>query len=136
MKHLLPYIRDDVRTVPANLLSPPGSAVQRTPTLFYQAHCSRPTTMDLVLEGFDAYVFDRLYATLLPTQNLNITSQLASENVFATASCLDNYDFKPASKYLSFPPSEYACMSTLPRENIWRQLISLYIITWFVHNCH
>ncbi|KAF4308509.1 Fatty acid hydroxylase [Botryosphaeria dothidea] len=86
--------------------------------------------MDLVLEGLDAYVFDRLYATLLPAQNLNITSQLASENVSATASCLDNYDFMPASKYLSFPPSEYACMSTLPRENVWRQLISLYIITW------
>ncbi|EKG16487.1 Fatty acid hydroxylase [Macrophomina phaseolina MS6] len=86
--------------------------------------------MDLVLEGFDAYVFDRVYSTLLPAQNASFTGQLDRGNSSTVSSCLESYNFKPASQFLSFPPSEHACMSSLPRDNIWRQLASLYIITW------
>ncbi|KAK0653754.1 putative Delta(7)-sterol 5(6)-desaturase [Lasiodiplodia hormozganensis] len=84
--------------------------------------------MDLVLELFDAYAFDRVYATLLPAQPF--PGQTASGNASIPRSCLDNYDFKPASQYLSFPPSELACLSQWSRDNVWRQWISLYIITW------
>ncbi|MCJ1449275.1 MAG: c-5 sterol desaturase [Stictis urceolatum] len=38
--------------------------------------------------------------------------------------------YKPASQYLKLEPSQYAYMSALPRDNVWRQGITLYLITW------
>lgn len=107
--------------------------------------------MDVVLELFDTYVFDRLYATVLP-----IRSSVSSFNPISTISAsFKGYDanatfdpsviladgnlarsgwqFEPASQFFSFQPSEYAWQSRWDRDNIYRQAVSFYLITWSVH---
>lgn len=96
--------------------------------------------MDIVLEAFDTYLFDSIYAQLFPAAPGPIgynafksamgTSTLSSMREAPTAYS-NNYQYQPASQYISFSPSKYAYMSSLPRDNIWRQAISLFTITWY-----
>jgi len=96
--------------------------------------------MDIVLEAFDAYLFDPIYAQLFPAAPGPIaydaiksaigTSTLSSMREEPTA-YYNNYQYQPASQYISFSPSKYAYMSSLPRDNMWRQAISLFTITWY-----
>lgn len=89
--------------------------------------------MDIVLEVFDTFLFDRLYATALPVSGPayrshvvnGATSTFSSMREVATA-------VHPSTQLWKLEPSEYAFMSTWPRDNIWRQTLSLYLITWFV----
>ncbi|KAH7042219.1 C-5 sterol desaturas-like protein [Macrophomina phaseolina] len=71
--------------------------------------------MDVVLEGFDVYIFDYIYA-LLP-----LPSMPAPQST---------YQWEPASRYLSFKPSEYVWMGRWGRENIYRQFTTVFLITW------
>lgn len=102
--------------------------------------------MDVVLEIFDSLAFDRLYATLLP-----ISPAVSSFDPISTLAASFNYDYnrtwnpaqkiaggglersgwqwEPASQFFSLEPSEYAWMSRWDRDNIYRQLVSFYIIT-------
>lgn len=92
--------------------------------------------MDVVLEVFDHFVFDRLYASLLPsTGYAGVASQKFAGN--ATYPVLDqlatgNYHYEPATQYISFQPSDFAYMSQWNRDNIYRQATSLFLITWYV----
>lgn len=110
--------------------------------------------MDVVLEVFDTFLFDRLYANVLPISSaaraLDPISTLSASFKAATnnaASVVDSnnatwsvgpagahpsngWQWSPASQYFSVEPSEYAYMSQLPRDNFYRQLISLYLLTW------
>lgn len=102
--------------------------------------------MDVILEVLDTYAFDRLYATVLPLTS----SMLAMSTVgdFAASSNatwstmargVTPYKFEPASQYFSVEPSSYAYMSRWPRDNIARQAISLFLITWYafaISVCH
>ncbi|EON65873.1 C-5 sterol desaturase [Coniosporium apollinis CBS 100218] len=95
--------------------------------------------MDVVVEVFDTFLFDRLYATLLPasyaqypqyatpktTPNGTYSSMREVPTPYAST-----YQYRPASEYLSFQPGEYAYMSRWPRDNIFRQAVTLYLITW------
>jgi lathosterol oxidase len=96
--------------------------------------------MDVVLEGFDTFLFDRLYATIFPA-----TPGVAAYNAFknvanATVSSMretptayqNNFQFRPASKYFSFEPSSYAYSSSWQRDDMGRQALSLFLITWYV----
>src|ERR1700712_3988518 len=96
--------------------------------------------MDVVLEGFDTFVFDRLYASIFPA-NPGAAAYDAFKNVAnATVSSMretstahyNNFQYKPASKYISFQPSSYAYSSSWPRDDIARQAVSLFLITWYV----
>jgi lathosterol oxidase len=93
-------------------------------------------TMDIVLEAFDAYLFDTIYAQLFPAAPRPIaytgngTSTLSSMREEPTA-YYNDYRYQPASQYISFSPSKYAYMSSLPRDNMWRQAMSLFTITWY-----
>lgn len=105
--------------------------------------------MDVILEAFDTYIFDRAYATLLPLNN----AYSVFEPISTIAAGLKNYGFenqsstqagetllngitsngwqwKPASTWISFEPSQYAYQSTWDRDNIYRQIVSLYLLTW------
>lgn len=94
--------------------------------------------MDVVLEVFDTFALDKLYANVLPLTPAQrawsaVDSLITPPN--ATWSSMREaatppYDFKPASQFLSFEPSSYAYMSQLPRDNVIRQAISLFAITW------
>lgn len=85
--------------------------------------------MDIVLELFDTFVFDRLYATLSPADSGDYgrtvvngaTSTFSSQRELPTAVHTSNGFFQP---------SQYAYMSAWPRDSIWRQALSLYLITW------
>jgi lathosterol oxidase len=86
--------------------------------------------MDIALELCDTYIFDHIYAALLPASpapyNLkNGIGTLASWD--ATSS---PWQYQPASSFISFPPGEAAYQSQWRRDNMIRQILSLYLITW------
>jgi lathosterol oxidase len=90
--------------------------------------------MDIVLEFFDQFLFDPIYATVLPAKvpyfapNATYSSLKETPTAFPTPA----WEFKPASEYLSFEPTKYAYMSEWSRDNGWRQLTTLFLITWYV----
>jgi lathosterol oxidase len=93
--------------------------------------------MDIVLEIFDTFLFDRMYSTVLPTSGLSSFRQLSQNAVSSTLSSLregatmtPQHTYQPASKILSFQPSDWAYRSAWPRDNIYRQATSLFLITW------
>ncbi|KAF2490470.1 hypothetical protein BU16DRAFT_494513 [Lophium mytilinum] len=90
--------------------------------------------MDLVLELFDTFLFDPIYATVFPASSafsgLKGNATLSSIREAATGIPAAVWQYEPASEYLSFTPGKYAYMSELPRDDWRRQLLSLFIITW------
>lgn len=97
-------------------------------------------TMDIVLEVIDAFVFDRFYASFWPAlpgpgainsiQNMPNATTWSFRN--AATAPLNNFQFKPASQYISVAPSKWAYLTSWPRDDPYRQLLSLYLITWYV----
>lgn len=80
--------------------------------------------MDIVLEVLDTFIGDRIYANLIPAPSLNILGNSTSVKSHST------WSYKPATSYLYLEPSEAAYMSAWSRDNIYRQSISLFMITW------
>ena len=98
--------------------------------------------MDVVLELFDTFLFDWVYATLLPSSWLSsLPTMIKSGGGSGYNGTLPELSglgrpqsiYKPATQYLQLKPSEYAYMSALPRDNMYRQGLTLYLITWYVH---
>ncbi|KAF2861965.1 putative sterol delta 5,6-desaturase [Piedraia hortae CBS 480.64] len=99
--------------------------------------------MDIVLEVCDTFFLDKLYARLLPATtfapvlsaskgehiNATVTQEVALGSLGRSA-----WQYKPATDYFYFPPSEYAWMSRWDRDNIVRQFLSLYILTIIMAN--
>ncbi|KAK5696347.1 c-5 sterol desaturase [Elasticomyces elasticus] len=103
--------------------------------------------MDVVLEFVDTFLFDRLYANVLPissaVSSFNPVSTIAASlkgydynNTFNAAASLaegsyarSGWQYIPSTQYFTLQPSEYAYMSKWDRDNVWRQLLSLYAIT-------
>jgi len=94
--------------------------------------------MDVVLELFDTYALDYLYASVLPLTPAQ-RAWTAIDGIFsepnATWSSMREmstpaYDFHPASQFFSVEPSSYAFMSQWPRDNMYRQAVSFFLITW------
>jgi lathosterol oxidase len=113
--------------------------------------------MDVVLEFADSYIFDRIYAHVLPLQtssasfdpistitasfknsvrdagvNLANATLAAATAAAGTADSLpirSTWEWEPASKFLSAEPSEYAYLSQWDRDNICRQSITLFFVT-------
>lgn len=101
--------------------------------------------MDVVLEVFDTFLFDRLYANALPISpsvstfdpvstiaaslkafGSNETIGLSQGGPFARS----GWQWEPSNSYFSLEPSDFAYLSRWDRDNIYRQALSLYIITW------
>ncbi|ORY17698.1 hypothetical protein BCR34DRAFT_610863 [Clohesyomyces aquaticus] len=88
--------------------------------------------MDVVLELFDTYLFDALYASLLPAKapyapaNATISSLREQPTAYAPTT----WQYHPSSNYISFQPGQAAYMSQWPRDDWRRQFLSLYLITW------
>lgn len=92
--------------------------------------------MDIVLEVFDTFIADRAFAAAFPA-SLPSSSLLqdGSDAFNGTASAFggsDGYVYKPASSYFSLEPSKWAYMTSIQRDNIYRQAFNLYLITWYV----
>jgi lathosterol oxidase len=102
--------------------------------------------MDVVLEAFDTFLFDRCYASALPispdfstfdpvsTLAASLKSLAASNETFARPHhapvARSAWQWEPSNSYFALQPSEYAYQSRWDRDNIFRQALSLYIITW------
>ncbi|KAK2794937.1 c-5 sterol desaturase [Onygenales sp. PD_12] len=89
--------------------------------------------MDVILEVLDTFLFDYLYAAVVPGSTAGgLTSKIAN-GLNITESALGagaGYVYSPSTRYFSLEPSKYAYKSALPRDNIYRQFITLYLITW------
>ena len=105
--------------------------------------------MDVVLEFFDTFLFDRIYANVLPIhpsvssfdpistiaasfkgyQNVN-ASWYGDSGVGGGEFASSSWQYQPASQYLSVQPSEYAYMSRWDRDNIFRQAFSFWVLVW------
>lgn len=83
--------------------------------------------MDIPLECFDTFIFDHIYAALLPAQQASYGLNGPSNASLASTS---PWTYEPATKYISFQPREAAYMSQWTRDNPYRQFISLFFITW------
>lgn len=88
--------------------------------------------MDIVLEIFDTFLFDRLYASAFPalnTANSKDGVQFAATSTFSSMRELPTAYHSP-TQFWTLEPTKYAFMSEWPRDDIWRQTLSLYLITW------
>ncbi len=85
--------------------------------------------MDIVLEVFDTFVLDGVYAAVYPARGAPFDYPHAGHNHSQTFSA---WHYKPATYMFSLEPSQAAYMSAWPRDNIYRQAISLYLISWCV----
>ncbi|KAI0840620.1 C-5 sterol desaturase [Hypoxylon sp. FL0890] len=83
--------------------------------------------MDVVLEIADTFVGDYAYAWAHPAQS---TPYDFLDNTSNSTQHTSTWQFKTANPYFSFTPSKYAYMSAWDRDNIYRQAISLFLITW------
>ncbi|KAA8908956.1 hypothetical protein FN846DRAFT_644178 [Sphaerosporella brunnea] len=77
--------------------------------------------MDIVLSVTDTFLFDRLYAALLPRPDASL---------YNTTQFTRSIELDPISDHFGWQPSKYAYLSTLDRDNDYRQLFSLFLITW------
>jgi lathosterol oxidase len=87
--------------------------------------------MDIALELSDTFFFDYVYAALLPAQPAPYN--LANGGVNSTQfdwKASSPWQYESSTKYLSLTPRDAAYMSQWTRDNIYRQLISLFFITW------
>lgn len=85
--------------------------------------------MDVVLELSDTFMFDYMYAWLLPAKLHDFPDHAALN---ASAKAFSQWEYKPATSFISFEPSEAAYKSAWDRDNIFRQSLSLFLILWFV----
>lgn len=85
--------------------------------------------MDIVLELTDTFITDYIYAFAYP-KRLAPYDYPAAANT--TQQAFSSWTYKPATQFFSIEPSDAAYQSEWDRENIWRQLITLYFITWYV----
>lgn len=87
--------------------------------------------MDIVLEIFDKFLFDRLYATILPRSPLFSGKHVSGNSTSTFSSVRESPKAVLASsQFFQLEPSPYAFLSAWPRNYIWRQGLSLYLITW------
>lgn len=91
--------------------------------------------MDIILEVVDTFVFDKVYAYLLPAQQIPMSSSdYAVDGLNKTAEIISTaWSYVPATSYLTLQPRAEAWMSAWPRDYILRQFISLFAITWSVY---
>jgi Delta7-sterol 5-desaturase len=85
--------------------------------------------MDIINEICDTFVGDYVYAWAVPARPAPYdypSHNSSAEQVFST------WHYKPATKLFSLTPSSAAYMSAWDRDNIYRQAINVWLITWYV----
>lgn len=78
--------------------------------------------MDVVLDVLDTFAFDRAYAAVFPASQ----AQLALNK-----DLLSTYN-QNVGRYVSLSPSTWAIRSSWLRDDVKRQALSLFFITWCV----
>lgn len=86
--------------------------------------------MDIVLEFCDTYLLDKVYASALPAQTSSFFNVGFANTTIHGDTKSTSWKYTPASSFISFTPKDAAYMSSWDRDNIYRQAISLFFITW------
>lgn len=92
--------------------------------------------MDVVLEIADTFLFDPIYAKLLPVAAsqpfaANATySSIAAEPTSYTVPHA-TWQYEPSTYLFSLQPGQYAYMSAWNRDDWRRQAMTLFLITWY-----
>lgn len=93
--------------------------------------------MDIVLEIFDTYIADYCYAKALPASGgsfLTETVKAVASSTFSSlregATAAPVFSYQPSTSFFTLEPSQYAYQSAWPRDSVYRQALSLYLITW------
>lgn len=86
--------------------------------------------MDVVLEIVDTFAGDYLYAFCHPARQAPYDYPSPPSNETISQQVFSTWAYKPATSFVSFEPSQYAYLSAWPRDNIYRQTLSLFLITW------
>lgn len=93
--------------------------------------------MDVVLEVFDTYLFDYIYANVAPSPlaiqygwKASPPNNTFSDLLHPAPATANGWTYKQTTDYLRMEPGQYAYMSRWDRENAMRQAISLFFITW------
>lgn len=84
--------------------------------------------MDIVLEVVDYYFADQAYAALLPLT----TSDLDHLHVNYThmKPRTSSWEYTPSTHLFYLDPTRAAYESIWDRDNVYRQALSLFLITW------
>lgn len=94
--------------------------------------------MDIILELWDTFLGDRLYSTLLPASLSASASFPAFVNAANSSLALFGADkpfiYEPATQLIHLEPSQYAYLSAWPRNNMYRQFTSFFLITWYARH--
>lgn len=90
--------------------------------------------MDIVLEFCDTYLFDHIYAAVLPAKpsSINLKDGISNGTQF-DAKALSSWQYQPSTEFISFTPSDAAYMSQCTRDNVYRQALTLLLVTWSVN---
>lgn len=91
--------------------------------------------MDIILELWDTFIGDRLYSSLLPASLASSVSFPAFANAANSSLALfgaaEPYVYEQATQMIYLEPSKYAYLSAWPRNNMYRQFTSFFLITWY-----
>lgn len=86
--------------------------------------------MDIVVEVLDTFAFDYIYANCHPARPAPYDYPYPPSNETQTQQVFSPWTYKPSTNFFSLPPSQHAYMSAWPRDNIYRQAVSLFMIVW------
>ncbi|KAI9049571.1 hypothetical protein LZ554_006598 [Drepanopeziza brunnea f. sp. 'monogermtubi'] len=87
--------------------------------------------MDIALEFWDTFLFDNIYAAVAPLKPATFSPISGAGNwTLPDIKAASQWQFQPASTLLSFSPRDAAYLSQVPRDNIFRQAFSLFLIMW------
>jgi len=88
--------------------------------------------MDIVLEVFDTFLFDRFWANVYPLSSWKYIEHVVKDATTTFPSMRElPTPIHASTQFFQLEPSPYAYMSELPRDNVWRQFLTLYLITWY-----
>lgn len=87
--------------------------------------------MDIALEICDTFAFDYAYAKLFPARTIPYDLANGALSNF-TAKAASSWQYEPATSLFSLEPSNAAYATSVPRDNIFRQFVNLFLMTWLV----
>lgn len=87
--------------------------------------------MDIVLELCDTFLFDHIYAAILPAKPSSLFLKDGAINgTQFDAKAYSSWQYEASNQYLSWTPRDAAYMSEWTRDNAYRQIITLLLLTW------
>ena len=92
--------------------------------------------MDIILELWDTFIGDRLYSYAPSNRSLSSSVSFpafvnAANSSLALFGAAEPFIYEPATQMIHLEPSKYAYLSAWPRNNMYRQFTSFFLITWY-----